>query len=167
MASPVDLCTCMGLVHDLRGRRGGRYPGTCIVGPDEGTCPMLLHLYWTGLPPVDRRSEEVTSVREGPVREPTLSLAPEYAGWIRATKMTTLEERGTNQQPCALWTYARQFMHLDCGRSPPCCGWIAMKIGRTWIARTVINETKRRANCRGWIRLSKSARRPSASIGKA
>ena len=65
--------------------RGGRYPGTCIVGPDEGTCPMLLHLYWTGLPPVDRRSEEVTSVREGPVREPTLSLAPEYAGWICVT----------------------------------------------------------------------------------
>ena len=34
---------------------------------------------------IDRRSEEVTSVREGPVREPTLSLAPEYAGWICVT----------------------------------------------------------------------------------
>ena len=38
---------------------------------------------------IDRRSEEVTAAREGPVREPTLSLAPEYAGWICVTNIVT------------------------------------------------------------------------------
>ena len=55
---------------------------------------------------------------------------------------------------CWLWHHE---VGTIVGRSPPCCGWIAMKIGRTWIARIVINETKQPSDCRGWIRLSKSA----------